>query len=595
MKNLFTYLSLTALLIASATFVACSSEDIINDNQQPINPTGKYTMTVQAMKGSDATTRALTLSGSTLTPSWATTENVYVKKGTDWATGSLKPDANSATANLSGELSGITINTGDALTLQFPKSGDISYGGQVGTLADIAANFDYATANVTVDNVDNGQIRVDGTTIFQSQQAIAKFTLVDKANTNEETNKLSPSKLEMKVEVSATAMAALQANSQEQYALLSPILAAKLPYTNSLTVPDATYETNGAGILYLAIPDKVADILAAYPNLSAYEATIKSLLITTLTATVGIDTYMLTKTGFPFSNGKYYEITAKMKRVINLNNVSANMTLNDGDILTGTLDGSSQPYKISIATGATVTLSNVTINGVHNTKQSWAGLTCEGNATILLAAGTTNTVKGFNRERPGIQAGPAGTTLIIKGTGKLTASSSAGASCGPGIGCALKGTCGNIEIQGGDITATVGNTTQGTSAGIGSSQGGTCGNITISGGKVTATGGRQAAGIGSGSYGHCGDITISSGTVIATGGTQAAGIGSGAGTSMGGSTCGDITISGGTVTASSSTQGTGIGAGPSSNANKKCVCGDITISGGSVTATGKTSGIGTGK
>ena len=280
---------------------------------------------------------------------------------------------------------------------------------------------------------------------------------------------------------------------------------------------------------------------------------------------------------------------------IKLGEVTSNITLNDGDVLTGTLDGSSQPYKISIAAGATVTLSNVTINGVHNNKYSWAGLTCLGNATIILAAGTTNTVTGFNRSRPGIQAGPTGTTLIIKGTGKLTASSQSGGSGnGPGIGSDLKGTCGNIEIQGGDITAKIGNTL-GTSAGIGSSMGGTCGNITISGGKVTATGGRQAAGIGSGSYGHCGDITISSGTVIATGGTQAAGIGSGAGTSMGGSTCGDITISGGTVTASSSTQGTGIGAGPSSNANKKCVCGDITISGGSVTATGKTSGIGTGK
>ncbi len=597
MKNLKTIglknFSLVVLLVASATFVACSSsEDSITENLQPIKPTGMYTMSIQSTKsGGDATTRALTLTGSTLTPTWATTENVYVKKGTDWATGSLKPDANSVTANLSGKITDITIEPNEVLTLQFPKSGDISYGGQIGTLADIAANFDYATADVTVASVDNEQIRVDGTTTFQSQQAIAKFTLLDKDD-NTGNTKLSPTQLYVKVDVSATALAALQAANSEQYTALSPILTANLPYENSLTIPEATYSANGDGILYLAIPDKVADIVAAYPLLINQQATIKNLLTITLTATVGTDTYVLTKTGFPFSNGKYYEITAKMKRVINLNNASANMTLNDGAVLTGTLDGSSQPYKISIADGATVTLSDVTINGVDNNLKSWAGLTCEGDATIILAEGTTNTVTGFYRYRPGIQVGPKGTTLIIKGTGQLTASShSGGSGNAAGIGSASDGTCGNIEIQGGDITAKVGKNT-GTGAGIGSSKGGTCGNITISGGKVTATGGSYSAGIGSGNNGTCGTIIISGGTVTAKGGTKAAGIGSGGCASTGKSTCGDIIISGGSVIASSSTSGTGIGTGLGTTKGKS-VCGDITISGGSVNATGKTSGIGT--
>ena len=47
-------LSLAALLIASATFVACSNDDNIID-EQPVQPTEQvYTMTVNAQKGGDA-------------------------------------------------------------------------------------------------------------------------------------------------------------------------------------------------------------------------------------------------------------------------------------------------------------------------------------------------------------------------------------------------------------------------------------------------------------------------------------------------------------------------------------------------------------
>ena len=64
--------------------------------------------------------------------------------------------------------------------------------------------------------------------------------------------------------------------------------------------------------------------------------------------------------------------------------------------------------------------------------------------------------------------------------------------------------CGNIEIQGGVITAT------GSSyaAGIGGANSSSCGTITISGGTVTATGGQYGAGIGSGQYAKCEDIMI---------------------------------------------------------------------------------------
>ena len=200
-KNIF---SLAALLIASATFVACSSDsDSIIEEPQPVNPTGKYTLTINASKGgNEAPTRALTLSddGKTLNATWKTTENVYVMKvveSTDqfgysnytptWATGSLSPQANGAEATLTGTLSGYDIVEGDKLTLQFPRSGaiDLDYRGQDGTLETIASTYDYATAKITVASVDkSGNIKIsssDNPVEFENQQAIVRFTLLDKA------------------------------------------------------------------------------------------------------------------------------------------------------------------------------------------------------------------------------------------------------------------------------------------------------------------------------------------------------------------------------------------------------------------------------
>ena len=193
-----------------------------------------------------------------------------------------------------------------------------------------------------------------------------------------------------------------------------------------------------------------------------------------------------------------------------LSTINANYTASDGEILTGTLANN---VKISIADGATVTLDGVTINGEGYGSYEWAGITCEGDATIILSG--TNTVKGFDGEYPGIYV-PSGKTLTIQGDGSLTASSN---GFGAGIGGGYDIACGNIEIQGGTITATGGRW----AAGIGSGSYENCGNITISGGTITATGGEGAAGIGGGSEGYCSSITITSGvtSVTATKGEEA--------------------------------------------------------------------------
>ena len=258
------------------------------------------------------------------------------------------------------------------------------------------------------------------------------------------------------------------------------------------------------------------------------------------------------------------------KNVVNLAALTANYEAQNNDILTGTLAGN---YKITIAAGATVTLRDVTINGVNDWDYEWAGITCLGNATIILEG--TNSVKGFYNEYPGIQAahnyGEGDEyTLAIQGTGSLTASSNGKAA---GIGAAKTDDCGNITISGGTITATGGDQ----AAGIGGSNYGECGNISISGGTIVASGGDDAAGIGSGADRTCGNISISGGTITATGKYGGAGIGSGADMAS----CGNISISGGTVTATGGNKGAGIGGG------KGASCGSITITSGvtSVTAT----------
>ena len=264
--------------------------------------------------------------------------------------------------------------------------------------------------------------------------------------------------------------------------------------------------------------------------------------------------------------GKIYNITRGTGATVDLSKKNADYTAQNGETLTGTLGNN---VKISIADGATVILNNVNINGSGTwTSGNYAGITCEGDATIILSG--TNTVKGFYEDYPGIFAA-VGKTLTIKGPGTLNVSSNGTGAAGIGGGEDVA--CGNIVISGGTITAT---------HGIGGGEDSACGNIVISGGTITATGGENAAGIGSGqSYeknASCGNITISGGTITAKGGDGAAGIGSGQGYTNHGpyipSTCGAITITSG-VTQVTATKGTdapnSIGSGNNST------CGTITF------------------
>ena len=224
---------------------------------------------------------------------------------------------------------------------------------------------------------------------------------------------------------------------------------------------------------------------------------------------------------------------AEEETTVNLSDITSDYTAQDGETFTGTL---SARIKFTVADGATITLKDAAVNGINGVDCAWAGITCLGDATIVLEG--TNFVQGYNDSYPGIYV-PENKTLTIKGDGTLSSQSNGRAA---GIGAGEKNSCGNITIESGRIYALGGSN----SAGIGGSDCHGCGDITITGGYVYAQAAEKyAAAIGGGSESSCGNITITGGSVYAEAGVHtAAAIGCGK-SGPGGrnaTSCGNITI-----------------------------------------------------
>ena len=353
---------------------------------------------------------------------------------------------------------------------------------------------------------------------------------------------------------------------------------ATLTYKSGSTeLAKATFEvgeTNGENTIYLAVP------AGAYSGAQTlvYQSGSAEVIRT------------LSEGHATFADGQTYSKTLFFGPV-NLGILDFDYTAQNGDVLTGAL---ANRQKITIAAGATVTLSDATINLTANTTSAeqasgYSALTCLGDATILLADGTTNTLNELYYYWAIIQPGPTGTTLTIDGTGTLNATTgNSNSGYSTVIGAGYNTSCGNIVIAGGTVNAT--SNYYGIAIGAGYSNSyasnlARCGNITITGGEVNAQSKNGSSAIGTTQHGDCGDITITGGTVTAKLGNSGTCIGS-----CKGKTCGNITISGGNVTAtyissvSSNTSLVGIGAASGYNSYTS-VCGDILINGGTVTAT----------
>ena len=393
------------------------------------------------------------------------------------------PDPNDPTkATLTGDLDDLDLEEDIEFHLH---SASYDYSRQSGVLLSkdgensIEENFDYALCTVeaesdkiktsVVKDPDGDEqydeyylVTIEGGITLESQQAIVKFTLVDKADA---TTPMNVTRLEV----------------DDHY---YTIFVEPVSPTNALYVA-----VNSGGV-------------ESDYHLKAVTAT--------------GDVYTYDRSDVTFLCGKYYEVKVQMTKqqpaTIDLSKLSKPYIAVNGDVLTGKLPEDVN-VKISITDGATVTLQDVTIEGWDHEKYDWAGLTCEGDATIVLK--NVNSVRGFYFIQPGISV-PVGKTLTIRGDGTLNVQSNNSLHpyedvYGPGIGGRINNDCGNIRIESG---------------------------------TVNATGGQEAAGIGCGLNSHCGNITISnSASVTATkGGRAPYSVGIGYNDVVGKPTCGTITI-----------------------------------------------------
>ena len=181
------------LILTLVLLAACQPVEMDYEYQKTLAEstpqTGEgYTLTVQATKA--VGTKALELEGNTLNGYWVDGEKVGVYVNGTYC-GSLTADATgemSATATLSGTLSPSSVlAAGKTITLLFPDRTDIDiqqgtrwdYTGQTGAApapdGDLSTKYDYMTATLTINSVENGNLNVTAPVSFQSEQSMFRF------------------------------------------------------------------------------------------------------------------------------------------------------------------------------------------------------------------------------------------------------------------------------------------------------------------------------------------------------------------------------------------------------------------------------------
>ena len=474
MNKTIRFLSMAALVFVGAIITGCSTDDDSTSLDQPASKTVTLTTTI-SMDGS-AITRALTEAGvktfavgDQIAVIYTNTSSARVKV--------LSSALQEGDITNSGKTAKITV------TLTNPKAGSVDYiypasmansDGtpnlsalcmQDGTLATLASTLDYAKGSGDMTE-SSGVFTLPGIAL-KNQLTICKFKIKNAGGTE--------------ITSSITGLTVSDG-------------------TNTYTVSRAA----AAGPIYVAMQPVSSDKTISFVVNDASNSYFKSVTGKTLAV-----------------NNQYtINVTMTTGTTTDLSSLSADHTAQNGETLTGTLAAS---RKISIAAGATVILKNVDINyGTPLTASSYAGITCLGNATLIISG--TDYVKGFNVGYPGIFV-PSGHTLTITGSGTLDVlSDEYGAAIGSGrYNIDAYNSCGNIVIQGGTIYARGG----GSAASIGSGASiiftqndpgtpSSCGNITIKN-SVTHVYVKQNSGaesIGKGQESTCGKITLEDPTKI---------------------------------------------------------------------------------
>lgn len=246
------------LLSASLAFAACSS-----DLDGGLTPSARVRMlTIDAVKSPPASTRALNPDGDNIATTWSQNDRVTVLNTSNAEVATMTPLAiDGAKARLKAALIN-PIKAGDKLSLVIPRV-QRDYTGQKGTLADIAANYDYATASVEVRYADDTFVSATDAH-FTNQQAIARFKLTDTRS--------------------------------------QPIKASRL----TIAADGLLQNETTTGSLVITPEEPTDEIYAALSGLSG---------IVTLTASVGRKTYnYTTSSAKTFDNGKFYPVTCRMQK-----------------------------------------------------------------------------------------------------------------------------------------------------------------------------------------------------------------------------------------------------------------------------------------
>lgn len=166
-------------LLASIILILAACSDDGYRSLAPADPAGQapvpVILTINATKGQ--TTRGLSPDGNTIKPVWSESDRVTVLSAGGDVIGTMTPTSYGSSTTLKATINS-PVSRGDPLNLVFPRTGR-DYTGQKGTLADIAANYDYATAQVVVQYADD---KIVSTTDahFKNEQAIVRFNLTDK-------------------------------------------------------------------------------------------------------------------------------------------------------------------------------------------------------------------------------------------------------------------------------------------------------------------------------------------------------------------------------------------------------------------------------
>lgn len=620
--------TLAALLMAGAAFTACSDKDEFI-SEQPVNPTPKYSMTVQASMGEDAETRGLYIDGKALKVKWYDTDQVSVfpEAWSQTPLGTLTAAASeTGSTTLSGDLTG-SVAVNDNLHLLFPRA-EWSYTGQKGILLSdensIEKKYDYALADVEVAAIDAEKITTTANANLASQQAIVKFNLQDAGGSAINATSLKiyanggqlvQSRGMKKTYTPAGWEPVSGENKYYVYIETNWAIDISSTYVESSDYSefylDGDYGTNGCQVVggkyvyrfvfYGDAPTQITTIMLSAADHS-HGIYFDEYDDTPIAFTNGMylrqyehdsDPYTPDKVqkvdveeGTPVMASTYgaltvtpesaaSELTVALRNELGADTYSFLVDADNGETYTFSKSNvnfeNGKYYEITMKMTEAAQYVDLSTKTENYEAQDGDVLTGQlpSDCQLTIAADATVTLFNATVNYGGSSGRPAVSCL---GNATLVLKASNTVTCNSSDGAGITPADGStLTIQGNGILNVNGKGEHCIGIGYRSGVNGT-GNVVINNGTIVIK--ANSAAIGS-KYGSIGDITINGGNVTAYGNDWAAAIGCGYE-----STCGNITITGGTVTAIGNGYGcTAIGTGGSS-----CTCGDITISGGTVTA-----------